>query len=130
MMFYTGVDISGRTYHKSQTLNEFDLLPSVNLVYSISEMSNLRASYGRTLARPSFREKSAASIYDPITKRFFNGNLNLRQTDIDNYDFRWERIASGGDMISFSTFFKHFSGHIEMVTYDVATDNVKPRNAG
>src|SRR5690606_38529660 len=59
-----------------------------------------------------------------------NGNLDLRQTMIQNYDLRWEAFSKNGDMVSVSGFIKRFDGHIEVVTYDVATNNVKPRNAG
>jgi len=129
-MFYSGVNTRGRVFDNERTLDELDILPSVNLVYGLTESLNLRGSYGRTLARPSFKEKSAAQIYDPITKRFFNGNLDLEQTSIDNFDLRLEKFFEGGDMVSLSGFYKQFDGHIEMVTYDVATDNVRPRNSG
>ena len=129
-MFYTGVNTRGKKFDNERTLDEFDILPSVNLVYGLTESLNLRGSYGRTVARPSFKEKSAAQIYDPITKRFFNGNLDLEQTSINNFDLRIEKFFDGGDMVSLSGFYKQFDGHIEMVTYDVATDNVKPRNSG
>ena len=129
-MFYTGVNARGRQFDNDQTLDEINILPSVNLVYALNESMNFRGSFGQTLARPSFKEKSAAQIYDPITKRFFNGNMDLTQTEIDNYDLRWENFFRNGDMVSLSGFYKKFDGHIEMVTYDVATDNVKPRNAG
>ena len=129
-MYYTGEDTRGKNYNNERTLDAINILPSVNLVYGISESMNVRGSYGKTLARPSFKEKSAAQIYDPITKRFFNGNLDLEQTLIDNYDLRWENFFKNGDMVSLSGFYKQFDGHIEMVTYDVATNNVKPRNAG
>lgn len=129
-MYYTGTDIFGTTFNDMQTLDELDFLPSLNLMYSLSEATNFRASYGRTLARPSFKEKSSAQIYDPITGRFFNGNLDLQQTNINNFDIRVENFSRGGDMFSFSMFYKQFSGHIELVTYDIASNNVKPRNAG
>lgn len=129
-MFYTGVNMRGVKFNNDQTLDEIDILPSVNLVYALTEAMNVRGSFGKTLARPSFKEKSAAQIYDPITKRFFNGNMDLEQTNINNYDVRWENFFSNGDLLSVSGFYKSFNGHIEMVTYDVATDNVKPRNAG
>lgn len=129
-MFYTGQNARGAKFFNDQTMNELNVLPSVNLVYGLTESMNVRGSFGQTLARPSFREKSAAQIYDPIIKRFFNGNLDLRQTMVDNFDLRWEAFFKNSDMISLSTFYKHFDGHIELVTYDVATDNVKPRNAG
>lgn len=129
-MFYTGADIFLKKYDNMHTLDNLNLLPSVNLVYALTDVSNLRASYGRTLARPSFKEKSTAQIYDPITARFFNGNLDLHQTTIDNYDLRYENFFSKGDMISVSAFYKDFDGHIEIVAYDYAPNNVKPRNAG
>lgn len=129
-MFYTGEDIFGTQFNNERTLNEFNILPSVNLVYSVSKTMNLRGSYGRTLARPSFKEKSSAQIYDPITRRFYNGNLDVEQTLIDNVDIRWENFFPAGDMISFSLFYKQFNGHIELVTYDIEPNNVKPRNAG
>ena len=129
-MFYTGVNTRGIHFNNDRTLNELNILPSVNLVYALTESMNIRSSFGKTLARPSFKEKSAAQIYDPITKRFFNGNMDLQQTTINNYDLRWENFFTNGDLLSLSGFYKHFNGHIEMVTYDVATDNVKPRNAG
>lgn len=129
-MFYTGVNTRGIHFNNDRTLNELNILPSLNLVYALTESMNIRSSFGKTLARPSFKEKSAAQIYDPITKRFFNGNMDLAQTMINNYDVRWESFFANGDLISLSGFYKEFNGHIEMVTYDVATDNVKPRNAG
>jgi outer membrane receptor protein involved in Fe transport len=131
-MFYTGVDIFGNNFDNDHTLDELNILPSVNLVYSLSETMSLRGSFGQTLARPSFKEKSAAQIYDPITKRFYNGNLNLEQTQINNYDLRWENffVGGGGDMVAVSLFYKQFDGHIELVSFDVAPDNVRPRNSG
>lgn len=129
-MFYTGTDIFGKEFDNEQTLDELNILPSANLVYSFTEKMNLRGSYGRTLARPSFKEKSAAQIFDPITKRFYNGNLDLEQTLINNYDLRLEKFLGGGDMVSLSVFYKQFDGHIELVTFDVATNNVRPRNSG
>lgn len=129
-MFYTGADIFNNKYDNLQTLDEVNILPSVNLVYGLNEKMNLRASFGQTLARPSFKEKSAAQIYDPITKRFFNGNLEVKQTMINNYDLRLENFFRSGDMVSLSMFYKQFDGHIELVTFDVAPDNVMPRNSG
>jgi TonB-dependent receptor len=129
-MYYTGQDIWGKKFNNEHTFDELDFLPSLNLNYGLTDMSNIRMSYGRTLARPSFKEKSTAQIFDPITSLFFNGNIDLRQTTIDNYDLRYENFFGKGDMVSVSGFYKKFDGHIEMVFYNVARNNVKPRNAG
>jgi hypothetical protein len=130
-MYYTGQNQQGNLrYADSNTLSELNLLPSVNTVYSLNENMNLRASYNRTVARPSFREKSIAQIFDPISKITFIGNLDLQQTNIDNLDLRWEFFPSLGEVFSVSAFYKVFQGHIEMAIFETATDNVKPVNSG
>ncbi|MDZ7848712.1 MAG: hypothetical protein U5L96_19370 [Owenweeksia sp.] len=47
----------------------------MNLIYALTDNQNLRFTYGRTIARPSFKELSFAQILDPITNRIFNGSL-------------------------------------------------------
>ncbi|MDP6909709.1 MAG: TonB-dependent receptor, partial [Flavobacteriales bacterium] len=77
-MFYTGQNSTGsERYMNVNTLKKVNVLPALNIVYSINDKMNLRLAYGRTVARPSFKEKSIASIYDPITKRTFIGNIDL-----------------------------------------------------
>ena len=130
-MFYTGQDrFAEIEFDDEQTLDELNLLPAVNLVYSFSENTNLRGSYGRTLARPSFKEKSIAQILDPITSILFNGNIDLEQTIIDNFDLRFENFFGAGEMVSLSGFYKRFDGHIEMTRFETEPQQVTPRNIG
>jgi CarboxypepD_reg-like domain/TonB dependent receptor-like, beta-barrel/TonB-dependent Receptor Plug Domain len=129
-MYYTGQTNSGNVvYDNEKTLDNLDILPSVNLVYAITGSSNLRASFNRTLARPSFKEKSIAQIFDPLTNRTFVGNIDLLQTNINNYDLRWELYMKPGEVVSVSGFYKSFRNHIELVSYPVDPDALKPRNA-
>ena len=134
LMTYTGEVFNdfGATvlFNNRETLNELSILPALNIVYKATPKMNLRAGYSRTLARPSFKEKSQAEIYDPITKRTFSGNLDLGLTNIDNADLRYEYFIGGKDMVSVSGFYKRFDGHIEMAPFGVAPDNFKPRNSG
>lgn len=128
-MFYTGENNFGTViYDDEKTFDETDVLPALNLVYSLSENTNLRASYGKTLARPSFKEKSIAQIADPVSGVFFNGNIDLQKTVVDNFDVRYENYFGNGEMFSASAFYKKFDGHIEITRFDVATDQVAPRN--
>lgn len=132
-MYYTGESQPGPGYEvfdNSNTLDELNLLPSAAVVYDLNEQMKLRASYGRTLARPSFKEKSEAQIFDPITKRTFIGNLDLEQTTVDNYDLRYEWYFEGSDLFAISGFYKNFTNHIEMVSLKTSPDNIQPRNAG
>ncbi|MCF8278070.1 MAG: TonB-dependent receptor [Flavobacteriales bacterium] len=131
LMFYDGVNQNNTVrYLNEKTLNALSILPALNIVYKVTPKMNLRAGYSRTIARPSFKEKSEAEIYDPITKRTFSGNLDLKLTNIDNADLRYEFFIGGKDMLSVSGFYKRFDGHIELVSFETAPDNLKPRNSG
>lgn len=130
-MFYDGVNQNNTVrYLNEKTLDAVNFLPALNMVYKVTPKMNLRAGYSRTLARPSFKEKSEAEIYDPITKRTFSGNLDLDITNIDNVDLRYEFFMGGKDMLAISGFYKRFDGHIELVSFELAPDNLKPRNSG
>jgi hypothetical protein len=125
-------------------LDDFDYFPEVNLVYEITSKMNIRASYSQTIARPSFKELSFAQIEDPISGITFNGGLysasiqgeevwdgNLKSTNIQNFDFRWEMYFEGGQMVSASSFYKTFENPIEVVQYSGASAvNLQPRNVG
>jgi outer membrane receptor protein involved in Fe transport len=98
--------------------NYTDLLPSVNLTYTLTEKSNFRAAYYRTLARPEFRELAPFSYYDYELLGNVLGNQNLKRTLIDNADLRYEIYPDAGQIISVSAFYKHFNNAIEPSIYD------------
>lgn len=123
-----------------KVLDAFDLFPSLNLIYSLTDQQNVRFSYSRTIARPSFKELSFAQILDPVTNRIFNGGLfpypdwdgKLTETRIDNFDIRWEFFMQRGQLISLSGFYKAFDDPIELVripTQQTSTE-YQPRNVG
>lgn len=137
--FYTGQNqayingdrINGINYDNEKVLDLLDFFPSLNLIYLLNENANLRMSYSRTTARPSFKEQSIAQIADPFTGRTFIGNINLVQTDIDNFDIRWETFLPKGQTFAVSAFYKAFTNPIELVAFDDSSpDNFQPRNLG
>ena len=129
---YTGQNNLGdQVFDNEEFINSTDFLPSLNFVYALSGATNLRASYSRTLARPSFKEASIAQIYDALSDRTFIGNKDLQQTNINNYDLRIESFQGGGQMLAVSGFYKAFTNPIEIVAFSQATpDNFQPRNVG
>lgn len=139
--WYTGQNNSGSiNANDSLVLNEWSILPSVNLVYKIKHdadsmhkygrKTNFRAAFATTVARPSFKEKSLAQIFDPLQGRTFNGNLNLLQTTIHNFDARWEHFFGRTELVSASAFYKQFIDPIELIAFNTAPDNVQPLNTG
>lgn len=92
-----------------------DLLPSANLVYSILDDMNLRLAYGRTLARPSFREFAPFNAYDFVNATQIVGNPELERTTVHNFDARWEWFPRPNEVLAVSGFYKRFNGPIEQV---------------
>jgi outer membrane receptor protein involved in Fe transport len=133
---YTGEDQNRNRFNNETVLNKGVILPSLNFVYKINSESKIRTSVTRTVARPSFKELSNAQIVDRISGRTFLGNINLEQTDITNFDFRFERFMRknqrlDGQSYAISGFYKHFTNPIELVAFDDAAPNdFQPQNVG
>ena len=103
------------------TLDDDDFLPSLHFIYTLMENMNLRTSFGRTLARPTFREKAPYASFDFIVDGIFRGNPDLQRTLIDNYDLRWEWFPYPGEIMAASVFYKTFENPIER-TYIIQAD--------
>ncbi|WP_340104953.1 TonB-dependent receptor [Rhodohalobacter sp. 8-1] len=96
-------------------LKNVDILPSVNLIYSLSDNMNLRAAYTNTVARPTFRELAPYSTFSFRGDFVFQGNSSLTRTLIKNYDLRWEWYPRPGEIFAVSGFYKDFDDPLERV---------------
>lgn len=94
-------------------ISNTDVLPSVNLVYIITENQNLRLAYSHTVNRPEFREMSDMSFYDFDRSEYVHGNANIKRALIRNYDLRYEIFLSYSDLFAFSYFYKSLTNPIE-----------------
>jgi TonB-dependent receptor len=94
-------------------LKTADVLPSLNFVYQLGSTMNLRAAYGKTLARPTFRELAPFASFDFVGDFIFIGNPSLKRTLVDNYDLRWEWFLRPGEIYAISGFYKRFENPIE-----------------
>ncbi|HKK40609.1 MAG TPA: TonB-dependent receptor [Cryomorphaceae bacterium] len=146
LQLYTGQDQLGtNVLDNDEVLNNFNLFPSLNLVWGVTEKQNIRFSYTQTIARPSLKELSYAEIYDPLTGRTFIGGLfrdandaagieywdgNLQSTNIQNLDLRYEIFPSLGQTVSFGAFYKLFENPIEIVQFTTQANAFQPRNVG
>ena len=147
--YASGDLVNGNNLENEKVLESLNLFPTVNLTYTVAPKINIRGSYTRTIARPSFKELSYAQILDPITNRIFNGSLfaysstidgqqtvtwdgNLVETNIDNVDLRWEWFMPRAQFISFSAFYKNFNNPIELVRIpeQQTSAEYQPRNVG
>jgi TonB-dependent receptor len=143
---YTGQDqLATNVFTNEVVIDQLNFFPTVNLIYNLAEKQNIRVSYAKTIARPSFKELSYAEIFDPISGRTFIGGLfrdandfagieywdgNLQTTDIQNYDIRWELFGQKAQTISLGVFYKSFSKPIEIVPFVTLVGAFQPRNVG
>ncbi|MDR2382816.1 MAG: TonB-dependent receptor [Prevotellaceae bacterium] len=110
---------SALTLLTTNNINEFDLLPSVNLVYAFSERHQLRAAYGRSVNRPELRELSPSVYYDFDLFSEISGNENLQTAKIDNLDLRYEFYPALGETVSLGVFYKYFRNPVEWTFIDM-----------
>ncbi len=91
-----------------------DILPSINASYNFTQKMLIRAAYFSSVNRPEFREIAPFSYYDFIFNYVLYGNPELQNTNIMNYDIRWELYPSVSEMVSFGVFYKDFRNPMEM----------------
>lgn len=106
----------------SSYIRDESFLPSVNLIYEIVPDMKLRASYSRTIARPTFREMAPIAQEEFLLGDEFVGNPGLTLSKITNYDLRWEWFPRSGDVLALSAFHKDLRDPIEYVTFAVQSN--------
>ena len=108
------------TTDETETLDykSSDFFPSINATYNINKTNLLRIAYGKSINRQEFREVSPSAFYDFELFSFVQGNKELKQAYIQNFDFRYEIYPSSGEMISFAFFYKRFINPIEWTFID------------
>ncbi len=106
-----------------------NLLPSINLIFNISDKNSIRICYSKTLNRPEFRELAPVSWYNPVNRLVYYGNDTLLPASIHNFDLRYEIYPGKGQMFTFTPFYKYFINPIEQVMSPGYTDEITWANA-
>ena len=116
---YTFIENMVESYHnkyvRAENVYDKDVLPAINVNYSLTKNSNFRVAYSRTLGRPAFREIAPYAYYDSKEGWRVVGNPDLERSIIDNFDLRLEKFFKGNQLISVSGFAKYFTKPIELV---------------
>ena len=115
---------------KTDTIDYTDILPSISLKYSQTENMDWRASYFKSIARPTFYEiiPSQGVPGDDYTEV---SNDSLRHTQINNLDLRWEFFPGGLDQLLVGGFYKQLHDPIEWVVEFIQVHTqLQPQNLG
>jgi outer membrane receptor protein involved in Fe transport len=109
-----------------------DMLPSINLKYSITDVQNLRLSYYTSLSRPSFFELIPYDIEGPDGIHEV-GNPYLKPAHATNFDLRYELFPHPLEQLFVGVFYKNITDPITslMVSgpqWGTSTFVIQPQN--
>lgn len=102
-----------------------DYCPSANLIYALTEKTNMRLSYSKTLNRPEYRELANFGFPDYLSGFFVSGDSNLRRASINNFDVRYEIYPGRAQLLSVSAFHKAITNPIEFSTSSFASSEAQ-----
>lgn len=118
-------NVNARAEERFAKLDNHDILPALNLTKEFVNNTNLRFGYGRTVARPTFRELARFASFDFQGDFLLIGNPFLKRSLMDNIDLRYEIFPRTAELFSVSAFYKRFTDPIERAidpnTNDLAT---------
>lgn len=122
----TPVEVPGLTPRIGE-IDDAEILPAFNLTFAQNDQMNWRFAYGRTIARPTYKELSDIRYEDVFTNDVYIGNPDLELTVIDNFDVRWEWFPGKGETIAVSAFYKDMTNPIE-VLFEPGVGSIQPQN--
>ncbi len=106
---------TGKDNSIDKTIDEDYILPSLTLTYLPESYENLqiRFGYSETIARPTFRELSPTLFVDVDTDRVIAGSLYLENSEIENFDLRFEYYFDQNQFLTLGAFYKEIDKPIE-----------------
>ncbi|MFN3522498.1 MAG: TonB-dependent receptor domain-containing protein [Phenylobacterium sp.] len=90
-------------------------LPAATVTWNFAEDMQLRVGASKTLARPQFRELAPQQYLDPDSDRLFIGNPYLVDTELTNFDARFEWYFDNGQFFTIGAFYKDMEKPVESV---------------
>ncbi|MEL6667181.1 MAG: TonB-dependent receptor, partial [Pseudomonadota bacterium] len=92
-------------------------LPSASATWNFTDNMQLRAAYSQTITRPQFRELAFVQFINSETDESFIGNPFLLNSEVENFDARWEYYFSPNEFVTLGVFHKDIDNPIEEVSF-------------
>lgn len=108
----------GATGFLPSTIEEAYALPAATVTWNFAEDMQLRAGASKTIGRPQFRELAPQQYTDVESDRTFIGNPYLLDTEITNYDLRYEWYFARQQYLTLGVFYKLLEKPIESSVVD------------
>ena len=107
----------------STRLNNGYWLPAATVTWNFAQDMQLRASASKTLSRPQFRELAPQQFRDPDSDRLFFGNPLLSDSQLYNYEARYEWFFARDQRFTLAGFYKQIDNPIEQVGFYTGSDD-------
>lgn len=105
-----------------------DVLPAIGFVFDPTERITFRGSYTETIARQTFKELTPIQQQEFLGGPVFIGNPELKISQVQNYDLRFDYRPYDGGLISISWFKKDVTDPIEYVRRATSITYTTPIN--
>lgn len=102
----------------STVLEEQYWLPAATVTWNFYEDMQLRLGASKTIARPQFRELAQQAFQDVESDRLFIGNPFLVDSELTNFDARYEWFFDRGQYVTVGAFYKDIEKPIEAVVQE------------
>lgn len=93
-------------------------LPAGTVTWNFFDDMQLRVGASQTIGRPQFRELAPQQYLDPDSDRLFIGNPFLQDTELTNFDARYEYFFAPGQFFTIGAFFKDIEKPIESIVVE------------
>jgi hypothetical protein len=127
------LDLTSRTRFGTDStmaaVDQTDIAPALNLVYSLRDDVKIRGALSRTLDRPEFRELAPFQFTEATSLRQLKGNPELVSAEILGGDLRVDWFPGIGELISVGGFYKGMKSPIEQVFIAAASSAYSFQNA-
>ncbi|MBK5911637.1 hypothetical protein CCR85_09075 [Rhodothalassium salexigens] len=94
-------------------IDETYFLPAVTVTWEFAQNMQLRGAFSQTISRPDLREIADTQFLDPERNRFIRGNPDLVNSELTNFDVRWEWYFGRRDQMTLGAFYKEIKNPIE-----------------
>ncbi|MCG8443022.1 MAG: TonB-dependent receptor, partial [Caulobacterales bacterium] len=81
-------------------------LPAGTITWNFGENQQVRLGYSETITRPQFRELAPQIFRNNISDTLSQGNPRLENTEITNYDIRYEWYFGRDEFLTIGAFYK------------------------
>lgn len=98
-------------------------LPALTLTWNFAEDMQLRGSFAKTISRPQFRELAPQQFRDPDSDRLFFGNPLLQDSQLYNFEARYEWFFARDQRFTLAGFYKRIDNPIEQVGFYTGSDD-------